>query len=305
MLKLSQVADWSRAMEKNGLLNEMHGHTQPHCFRIFANAEGVVGVWVKEYASTPEEWQGSDGSNKKAFVLVKPDKIPRNLSNFFGDCHAQPKSFSPEDIKQLEAGLDKCHSRMRNIDPSNEQYNRCKESIARLHAANPIAFHWFNEGRYRKEARILQEAGGEYLDDMDDSEEEAPLPKARSVLTSRKRRHKEIDEDDKPQERYPIVGNMVAVKADGSDAHRFWLGQVLSLKKDKDGKPDSLEVHWYQARKEFGKYVPLFVTSGRNRKKHTNEIEYESALYSFDCLNGEGKVPQVHEDQIAYIVASQ
>ena len=65
-----------------------------------------------------------------------------------------------------------------------------------------------------------------------------------------------------------------------------------------DGKtPNVLNVHWFNARSEFGKYSPCYTYKGRTKTAWTGDVLWATVLYSFDSLQ-DGKIPRMHQQQI-------
>lgn len=283
-------------MIQEKLLNPITGHTDPHCFKIVKKEDGLTGIWVKEHSTTSEEFLGQDGSRKHPFqLLASPVPDLENYHNIVPD--AVPKTLSTEELTQLQRGLEACHTRMQILDPSDTNYNACLDTMSTLEEANAIPFHWVENGRFRKE-----EANPADMDDDEEMSEEPELGR-RSILSSKKRRHGTIDDDQEvevKEERHAVVGDMVVIKSDGENGQRFWLGRVQQILETEGEFAIQYQIQWYSARKEFGKYSPL-VSRKRGGGKYLDDIHYQSILYSFDNLDDEGRIPNAHANLIAQI----
>ncbi len=268
----------------------MTGHADPHCFRISKTEDGIVGLWCKDYASVPQDWVGDGGSRRHPFVLVKPNMYPEPTAYAQAIPDCVPKHFAPEEINRLRAGLEACHPRMKILDPSDKHFLSCMQVIDRLELAEPRSFHW--DVKYAKEDESPVQ--------MEEDEKEPPQLPSRSFLSSRKRRRGKAEAA--VVSRIPEVGDMVVIKADdvNSDANsqRFWIAQLRKVvSRDDDGDAAELEILWFQASKEFGKYTYLMEGKGKNRRKYVQNIESETVFYSFDALD-DGYIPDVHAANI-------
>lgn len=279
------------------MLMPMQGHSQPHCFWLTKADDGSVGMFVKDHSSTDESWLGAEGSSRKPFILLNPDTIPSPSEYESVLQNGVPNTLAAEEIKQLEQGLAACHPRMLITDPDDVNYSLCEERLSALKRASPVPFHWNNGGQYLKE--VIADVGDPNIED-DTKEPPALSKRPRSILTSRKRRRLEMDEeeDDVKEAKYPVVGDMVVIKPDIDDkGRRFWIAKVVEITEQmEDGEPVTLSIHWFQAAKEFGKYT--YLLHGRKKKKYLDTIEYASVIYRFDALTEKGYIPRTHETEI-------